>query len=387
MSAISLKVALPSSLAFFLMLPWLILLPKDGSAQGSEIKQLIDAVQSAPALYRTPEAVSYFSRMDAPAASQEEKDAAIEGLRAAIKLGAMESRAMEAVPTLVNHFLKLEHVIAKRSVHFTPGNGTLEDWVQTYVVSEKSRFIFSSPFVEYSTISPCENWIEAQPVTTILSKKVGKGGKILDAIADIFIILRVNAGACALARITGTDKGGSQESWRTWYEAQYGAGDNGGSRPVFQSSPTPDAVASSGGRKNSFPGIVAGGRYKLHLVTNEDLVGEVTSRDDSSIVLKTGKGAPYNFTTVLIEKYEPLSSSDQAMVDTGANHHDSGELSFDDLLKGDMIGKSVEIRTRNGSILKGTLAQANGNSARITIDGSDITVARGVIFGIRMVIK
>jgi len=47
----------------------------------------------------------------------------------------------------------------------------------------------------------------------------------------------------------------------------------------------------------------------------------------------------------------------------------------------------VEIRTRNGSILKGILAQANGNSARITIDGSDITVARGVIVGIRMVIK
>jgi hypothetical protein len=354
----------------------------------NDLKQLVNAVKSAPSLYRTPEAVSYFSRIDASAslpAPQDERDAAVEGLRAAIKLGAMGNDAAEAVPTLVNVFPKLEHVVAKRSVHFTPGNGTLEDWVQTFVVSEKSNFIFSSPFIEYATLSQCENQIEAQPVTTILSKKVGKGGKILDALADIFIILRVNAGACALARITGNELGVSQEAWRNWYYQK-----SAPSYPVPASAAAPVSAAAPG-RRMAFPEILVGGKYKLHLVTNEDLIGEVTSRNDSTVVLKNREGIPYNFSTVLIDRFETLSGYEQAAPAgtpaAASDRGESGALTFDDLLKGGMVGKMVEIRIKNGSIFKGTLTQAGAESARIDVEGSEITVSRAVVVGIRVLTK
>jgi hypothetical protein len=357
---------------------------KDSVAQDSEIKKLIDAVKGAPTLYRTAEAIEYFSRVGSSdfASGQQNRDAAIEGLRAVVKLGDMGQAASEAVPTLVDLFPRMEHVAIKRSVHYTPGNGSLEDWVQTYLVNEKNNFVFSSPFVEYATITKCENWIEALPVTTILSKKTGKGGKIIDAVADIVIILRVNAGACALARITGNDLGVSQESWQKWYRQSTGAAV---SRDV---SPAPRPAAQKG--QWSFPEIVVNGKYKIHLITNDELTGTITSRDDSSLVLKNTEGVPYSFRAMLIDKFESLAPSEsEAVPDKGApsNRSDMDALGFDDLLKDGMINKLLEIRTKNGSIFKGTLAAVNSESARINSEGSEISVSRSVIIGIRILGK
>jgi hypothetical protein len=361
-----------------------------GSAQENDIKELIDAVKSAPSLYRTPEAADYFSRLgqSSSVSVQQDRDAAIAGLRAAIKLGDRGQAAKEAVPTLVDLFPRLEHVVTKPSVHYTPGNGSLEDWVQTYLVSEKNNFIFSSPLIEYASLTKCENWIEASPVTTLLSKKTGSGGRILDAVADIFIILRVNAGACALARITGNDLGVKQESWRSWYNQTSGSF-------VRDVPPTPLAMAGARdarGRQIPFPDIAVGGKYKLHLITNDDLVGTITSRDDSSLVLKNEAGVPYSFRTMLIEKFESLPSAvpeSGTVQKTGASNErtEMGALVFDDLLKGNLIGKTVEIRIKNGSIFKGTLTQVAGETARINIEGSEISVTRGVIVGIRLLTK
>jgi hypothetical protein len=359
---------------------------KGGSAQETDIKELIDAVKSAPSLYRTPEAQDYFSRlgqgMGAFASASQDRDGAIRGLRATIKLGDMAQAAMGAVPTLVDLFPRLEHVVTKRSVHYTPGNGSLEDWVQTYLVSEKNNFIFSPPFIEYASITKCENWIEASPVTTLLSKKMGSGGRILDAVADIFIIIRVNAGACALARITGNDLGVKQESWRSLQNLPRGAGAQD-IAPALRTAP--------GNRAIPFPDIVIGGKYKLHLITSDELVGTVTSRDDSSLVLKNEEGVPYSFRTMLIEKFENLP----AVSEPGGSEKkepanarvEMGALGFDDLLQGNLIGKLLEIRIKNGSIFKGTLVQVTSEIARINVEGSEISVARGVIIGIRLLAK
>ena len=375
-----------SSFAICLSMLLLSLSVKNGAAQGNETKKLIDAVKAAPSLYRTAEAVDYFSRVGSPdfSSGQQNRDAAIEGLRAVVKLGDMGQTALEAVPTLVDLFPRMEHVAIKRSVHYTPGNGSLEDWVQTYLVNEKNNFVFSSPFVEYATITKCENWIEALPVTTILSKKTGKGGKIVDAVADIVIILRVNAGACALSRITGNDLGVSQESWRKWYDR---SNSPAVSRDV---SPAPRLMAEN--RQGSFPDIVVGGKYKIHLITGDELIGTITSRDDSSLVLKNTEGVPYSFRSMLIDKFESLAASaveSDAVPDKGAavSRAEMGALSFDDLLKDGMIGKMLEIRIKNGSIFKGTLTQVNSESARITIEGSEISVSRNVIINIRFLAK
>jgi hypothetical protein len=373
-----------SSFAICLSMLLLSLSVNDGAAQDSEIKKLIDAVKLAPPLYRTAEANDYFSRVGSSdfSSGQQNRDAAIEGLRAIVKLGDMGQAASEAIPTLVDLFPRMEHVAIKRSVHYTPGNGSLEDWVQTYLVNEKNNFVFSSPFVEYATITKCENWIEALPVTTILSKKTGKGGKILDAVADIVIILRVNAGACALVRITGSELGTSQESWQKWYRQSNSAAV---SRDV---SPTPQPMAQKG--QLPFPEIVVNGKYKIHLITGDELIGTITSRDDSSLVLKNSEGVPYRFRAMLIDKFESLAASEpEAVPDKGApfNRPDMGALGFDDLLKDGMINKMLEIRIKNGSIFKGTLTQVNGESARINIEGSEISVSRSVIIGIRILTK
>jgi hypothetical protein len=358
---------------------------KGGVAQGNEIKELLDAVKSAPSLYRTAEAIDYFSRLGQAGSLsvQQSRDAAISGLRAVIKLGDMGQAAMEAVPTLVELFPRLEHVVAKRSVHYTPGNGSLEDWVQTYLISEKNNFIFSSPFIEYASLTKCENWIEASPVTTLLSKKMGSGGKIVDAVADIFIILRVNAGACALARITGNDLGVNQESWRTWQNRTTGA-----TAPNI----SPASLPISGNRQVPFSEILVGGKYKLHLITNDDLIGTITSRDDSSLVLKNEEGVPYSFRTMLIEKFEtlPSSSSESGAVlkkESPNDRVEMGALGFDDLVKGNLAGKMLEIRIKNGSLFKGTLTQVTGETARINVEGSEISVSRSVIIGIRLLTK
>ena len=352
------------------------------NAQSSDIKELTDAVKSAPSLYRTPEAQDYFSRLGQGGlspSSPQDRDAAINGLRATIKLGDMGQAAKEAVPVLVDMFPRLEHVAAKRSVHYTPGNGSIEDWVQTYLVSEKNNFIFASPFIEYASLTKCENWIEATPVTTLLSKKTGSGGRVLDAVADIFIIIRVNAGACALARITGNDLGVKQESWRN-------QSTSGTAAPYV----APVAQAA-GNRSVPFPEITAGGKYKLRLITGDDLVGTVTSRDDSSLVLKNEEGVPYSFRTMLVEKAESLpASSETGAVDkkeTQNAHIEMGALGFDDVARGNFVGKTIEIRIKNGSIFKGTLVQVTGESARISIEGSEISVSRNVVIGIRLLAK
>jgi small nuclear ribonucleoprotein (snRNP)-like protein len=263
-------------------------------------------------------------------------------------------------------------------VHYTTGNGTMEDWVQTFLVTEKSKFSFSSPFIEYASISKCENWMEAVPVTKMLSKRLGSGGRIVDAVADIYIILRVNAGACALARITGADAGNTREEWRKWWQR------NGGG--------TYQAVAPSTMSQNSskFNDIAVGGKYKIYLVTGDSLAGTVTSMDDTSVVFDTDGRRPYTFRTVLIKKYEvvalPVKSSLQPAAGSSVA---SGEtpLSYEDLFSGPMKGKTIEITTMNGSLFKGTLMSVSPDIARLNVDGMEVPISRKMIFKIALLSK
>jgi hypothetical protein len=360
-------------------------------AQDDTIQRLSAVITGGPTLYRTPEAMDYYSKRGLPqgmAAPQQQRDDAIRSLRATIKLGDMGSRAKDAIPTLIDMFPQLEHVIAKRGVHYTTGNGSLEDWVQTFLVSEKSNFVFSSPFVEFETMSKCESCIEATPVTTMLFQKIGSGGRVVEAVADIFIILRVNAGACALSRITGKEFGSNRDAWQRWWYQESGKY-SGAQTPLgYQASATP--------RKKTFGDIIAGGRYKLHLVTGDDLAGTIVSRDDTSLVLKTESGAPYSFAVVLIDKYEITSAppppvappkNDVPAPQPAAGASVNGPLTFDDLARGNVTGKMMEIQIKNGSVFRGTLTSAAGDVARINVEGSEIPVSRGVITKIILIPK
>jgi hypothetical protein len=267
------------------------------------VGQLTEIIINGPSLYRTPEAVEYYSRHGVSATSMESKrDAAIQSLRAAVKLGNMGLGAKSAIPVLIDVFPQLEHVVAKLNVNYSTGNGSMEDWVQTFLVSEKNNFVFSSPFIEFETMSKCENWIEATPVTNIISQRTGKGGRIIEATADIFIILRVNAGACALGHITGKDLGANREAWQKWYK------ETGHQTAMQDSASQPDA------KKKASMEIITGQKYKLHLVTGDELFGTVVAKDDSSMVLKTDAGSQYNFATILIDKYTAIDRNDSTYV-------------------------------------------------------------------------
>ncbi|MGB7569960.1 MAG: hypothetical protein WBM07_19000 [Chitinivibrionales bacterium] len=354
-----------------------------GQDQSDSVQQLIDAIKSGPMLYRTPEAVDYFSRMQ-PASNGtdlQQREAAIKGLRAAIRLGDMGNNAKAAIPALIDMFPQLEDVVAKRSVHYTTGNGTMEDWVQTFLVTEKNKFSFSSPFMEYASISKCENWMEATPVTTMLSKRLGSGGRIIDAVADIYIILRVNAGACALSRITGHDAGNTREEWRRWWQQ------NGGLS--YQAAfPAPAAPSSSTGK---FRDIAVGGKYKIYLLTGDSLSGTVTAMDDTSVIFDADGHHPYTFRTVLIKKYEvvsvPMQSSEQSAANGPVSSGEPAALSYNDLFADSMRGKILEITISNGSLFKGALVTVGPDIVRVNVEGMEIPISRKMITKITLFSK
>jgi len=355
-------------------------------SQDDTVQRLASAVMGGPALYRTPEAIEYYSQRGLTkglAEQQQNRDDAVRSLRSVIKLGEMGTRAKAAIPVLIDMFPQLEHVVAKRGVHYTTGNGSLEDWVQTFLISEKSNFVFSSPFVEFETMSKCESFIEAAPFTKMLFQKMGAGGRVVEAVADIFIVLRVNAAACALSRITGKEFGADREAWRRWWSQE------SGSASAVQAS-----ASFTPRQKKSFADINAGATYKLHLVTGDDLTGVVTSKNDTSLTLKTAAGSPYSIGAVLVDKYEALAAPQQAA--SGAVQADQGaptaptqnrELTFEDLAQGGLSGKTMEIQIRNGSVFRGVFTGVNGDQARISIEGAEIPLSRLVITKIMLIQK
>ena len=346
-----------------------------GQDQADSVQQLITVIKSGPMLYRTPEAAEYFSQgvTLSGQAQNDGREAAIKTLRALVRLGDMGDQAKAAIPAIMEMFPQFEHVVIKKAVHFTKGNGTMEDWVQTFLVTEKNKFSFSSPFIEYASISKCENWMEAVPVTTMLEKHMGSGGRIVDALADIVIILRVNAGACALARITGSDAGLTREAWQNWLQKNRVVLSTASLAPP-QAFPKPSQSAE----------MSVGGAYKISLLTGDILSGVVTSMDDSSMSFKTDGGRPYTFKKVLIDKYEPIATSAPVAQTSSAP---TSQLVYEDLFSGSMIGKTLEVTTQNGSILKGNLIAAAPTVIRLSVDGLEVPVSRGAISKLLLISK
>jgi hypothetical protein len=340
------------------------------------VQLLISVIKSGPMLYRTPEADEYFSQgvTLSGQAQNDGREAAIKTLRALVRLGDMGDQAKAAIPAIMEMFPQFEHVVVKKAVHFTKGNGTMEDWVQTFLVTEKNKFSFSSPFIEYASISKCENWMEAVPVTTMLEKHMGSGGRIVDAVADIVIILRVNAGACALARIMGSDAGLTREAWQNWLQKNQVALSTASLAPS-QASPKSAQSAE----------MSVGGTYKIYLLTGDILSGVVTSMDDSSMSFKTDGGRPYTFKKVLIDKYEPIVISTPAVTQTSTAP--TSQLTYEDLFSVSMIGKTLEVTTQNGSILKGNLVAAAPTVIRLSVDGLEVPVSRGAISKLLLISK
>ena len=208
------------------------------SAQ-DQISILSGDIQSGPSTYYSPEAYSYFTRSGQTITPQGSKEDALRTYRAAIKLGKMGNGAMAAVPVLIEKFPKAIHVSEVRNAQYS-SEGSFEDWIQTYVMSEKNKFLLASPFLDYNSISLCENQVQTVHEEEILQKRTGSGGVIVSALVNITITFTLHIGSCALEMITGVSLGNEQECM----EKLVGAGWQRSSAFNFLSHPDCDFTGS-----------------------------------------------------------------------------------------------------------------------------------------------
>jgi small nuclear ribonucleoprotein (snRNP)-like protein len=364
------------------------------SADSQKIQELINIIKSGPSYYRTPIAMANSSKSSflevVPSVSGEEALSAIKkSIRAAIKLAEFGEEAKAAIPVLIEVFPVAEDMMIISNAAFGPGMGKFEDWIQTYVVSSKNKFTLSSPFVEYATLSLCEKFIEASASWDIKQKKMS-GQRIIEAIADIYVTLRINAAACALYSITGYSAGYTQTAWREWYSKNYGMG-SGETTPQMQpqeSAKTTYITTSANPPMDYIPGA----RYSIRLSTGDYIYGTVESVDMTSITFKHDNGARYIYEKSFIRERNILSmpySSQQSSnipMPAPSNKISSYGVSipYEDLMNFTYSGKLMEITLKNGSVLRGTLGVVDATTLRITIDGTEVPIAKGTILKINL---
>jgi hypothetical protein len=339
-----------------------------------QLSLLLGDIQSGPTVYYSPEAYSYFTRKGQVIPPQTSKENATRCYLAAIKLGNMGSGAMIAVPALIQNFPRAIHVSEIMNAQYS-GEGNFEDWVQTYVMSEKNKFLLSSPFLDYNSISICEQYIETVhevqfPYSTPSPSRVPAG-----TVVNIHVTFTFQVASCALERITGISLGNDQSAWSNWWE-------QGGKAALPSSTEEVKAVVTSPALSSgqSFSEIVVKGKYRMSLTTGDELVGIVESKDDTSLIFETVDGKPYAFRHSLIQRFELLELPKSKKVKQ-ANEPITKpqEISYEALQKRASIGALIEVQIKNGSVFKGKLQSITADMIQIDIDGSRIPVTRDAI--------
>ncbi len=348
--------------------------------EDDEVARLIDDIQRGPSVYYTPEALDYF-RVKAPGKvagiGAQDKDAALRAFRAAIKLSTMGSKAVEAAGVLVEKFPTACHVSVIRGVEFTPGHGTFEDWVHTYAVSERKKFLLGSSLLEYATLVKCKELITTETDREILSRQVSSGGRITRASTNIFIVIKLYAGACALTRLSGQALGTEQEAWRRWYYQ------TGGSFTAAPPPPDPGAGSGSGVRGTSMDDLVEKATYRMVLNTGDEFTGTVEAIDDTSLIFETVDGEAYTFNKDLVREYELLSPPPEPK--EGGGPAEAEVLTYRELTLRSPQGVMLEVSLTNGSTLRGRLISITRESMKLDIEGAEIPVTEEAVREIRTV--
>jgi small nuclear ribonucleoprotein (snRNP)-like protein len=369
----------------------LVLIVNNSSVSASDadrVKQLIDIIRKGPSLYRTQEAAAAYVRFNpqgaAPAVTDDASFAAIkQSIRAAINLSDMGSAAKEAVPALIEMFPRAEHVALIANAQYGPGVGKFEDWVQTYVLSAKNKFVLSSPFIEYQTLSRCEQFVEASAFTDIRNKRMS-GQRIVEALADIYVVLRINAAACALSSITGVSPGTTPEAWRSWYASIQVSSAPAPVAPVVPSNKVTIITTPA----NPPPDYVIGGRYQIRLSTGDVIVGTLEGADESSITFRMDNGGRYIYEKsfvrdrTLISAPYSIQPSQPATTSTYMQPARSSSISYEELMNLTYSGKMMEVYLQNGSVLRGTLGVVDASILHLNVEGVEMPVLRSVILRI-----
>jgi hypothetical protein len=358
------------------------------ASDADRIQQLIDIIKNGPSLYRSPEAASAYAKFNQqggiPAVSTADGLIAIkQSLRAAISLGDFGDKANSAVPTLIEVFPQAEYVSVVTNAQFSPGMGPFDDWVQTYVISAKSKFLLAAPLVDYQTLSRCEQFVEAFGNTDIHQKRM-TGNKMVEANVDIYVTIRVNAAACALSKITGVDAGKTRDSWRTWH-----AQSTGGSTQV-SGQPVQVKVTVVNTPANPPADYVPGARYQISLTTGDVVTGVVESSDETSFTLRIENGARYSYEKSFVKNRVMLSASPYQTAPAPSTYAPAtsagaGSVPYEDLMTFAYSGRTMEVVMVNGTVMKGALGVVDASILHLTVDGTEMPISRSLILRVSVV--
>jgi hypothetical protein len=347
-----------------------------------QISILTGDVKNCPSIYLSSQAVAYYERIGQVVASGD-KDDALRGYRAAIKLGDLASAAVSAVPAFIDQFPRAIHISEIKNARYA-GEGTFEDWVSTYIMNEKNKFMLSSPFMDYNNMSLCEQYVEATPQITFIDRNPPVGGTIKSASVDIAITFTVYIASCALSRITGVTLGNTQNDWRIWWAQNGGSGIGTSTAEV---SASPKVIAKG----QLFSDIVVKGKYRMSLTTGDELIGFVESKDDTSLIFETTDGKPYVFSKKLIDRCDlidlpkSLQKKNVPQQTQGENTPELISISYDSLIQKNVQNILIEVKISNGSIFKGLLVSIDPVTIKINVEGSIIPMSKEVILGIALI--
>jgi len=337
------------------------------------VKRCIDDIRNEPSVFYSQEASTYFTSHGGGYGGIVDKDGAMKTFRACIRLASLGSQASDAIPLLLEKFPRGIHVRQNFSARYN-GEGTLDDWVNTHVMSAKNEFMLSSPFLDYNSMSQCEQYIQASYSTDI----VEQSQKERWAIVNVYVTLTFNAGACALANITGQDLGPTPDAWRQWWAVnQYSFNPASVPRPAVDNVPQPAGVS-----KVSFDDVVVGAKYRMSLNTGDDLIGIVESKTDSSLILETTDGKPYSFKPSLVARFdllEMLRKEVKPQAASPADYKEARTLTYSELREKPLPDVKLEVQIKGGTVFKGSLMSIDDEMMKINVDGSSIPISRDVV--------
>jgi len=342
------------------------------------LELLMKDIATGPSVYYSPEAYSFYSRKGEVLPTQKSRDEALRSFNAAIKIAAMGEKGREAIPTLLSTFPKAIHVTEVREINYT-GEGTFEDWVQTYVTGEKNKFMLSPIFPESQTMQQCE------PCVTSSCEVYKSSGALVTIptrdLVSINVIHTVYFGACALAAITGEPPATDLAQWQAWWNEK---------GPAFIATPvsSTSAVVHTARLRSGqlFDEIVVRGKYRMFLSTGDNLTGIVEMKNDTSLVLETAEGKAFTFKPAIITRYEYLEPPRQSAASRAlSNESDSLPFSFDELRSRQVGKRRIEVFLTSGTVFRGQLAQIDSQMLKLQVDNSIIPFTRDVVNRIRMV--
>lgn len=338
------------------------------SLQGqTSIETLIQELKAIPPIYYSSEAYSFYTRTGQNIPPQLPRETVSKGYRAAIKLGNMGSGASEAIPLLIENYPIVVHVTEIRNASYS-GEGMFEDWLMTYLTSEKNKFILSSPVLDYNSMTLCENSVITTHQIDFIDKKVGASGAIVRATVNITVTLYFHIGACTLTRITGASIGTQQQDWKQWYQV------NG--TTAIAGTPLNDSTSKTYvPPAKSADDIILKGTYKITLTTGDELTGVVEAKNDTSLTLETIDGKPYLFRLSLVKNYELIQRPKTDIKKLS----DRVQLSYEELMNTGVDNLFLEVIIAGGTSFKGTLASIDKSMLRINIDGSKIPITKEAI--------